>query len=97
MPKLCYHMNVVGFFFCYNLCAFKITFHGAVVMIQCVVGGHHLWWLLFYVPVAPLPIQFPAGGLGKAMEDGPRVWDPAICVGDPNWASSFWLFQLSGE
>lgn len=30
--------------------------------------------MLILVLVAPLPIQFPAHGLGKAVEDGPSVW-----------------------
>lgn len=44
------------------------------------------------VPAAELSIQFPANG--KAVEDGPSVWDSATYVEYPEEAAGFGLSQL---
>lgn len=43
-----------------------------------------------HVPAAPLRIQLPTDGPGKA-EDGPPVWSPASHVGDPGEGPGPWL------
>ena len=42
------------------------------------------------IPAAPLPFQLPACGPGKAVEDGPRLWDPA-----PAWET--WKRLLASD
>lgn len=44
-----------------------------------------------HVSDAPLLIQFSANGLGKAEEDGPRVWGPATHMGDMEKDNGFGL------
>lgn len=34
---------------------------------------------------------FPANGLGKAVKYGPRVWDPATYLKDPDEVPDFWF------
>ena len=34
-------------------------------------------WAPVLIPAAPLPFQLPACGPGKAVEDSPKLWDPA--------------------
>lgn len=53
----------------------------------------HPIFVLVQISAVPLPIQLLSDGLGKPVEDGPNVWAPAICVGDPDETPGFSLAQ----
>lgn len=36
----------------------------------------------YWCPIAPFMIQLPANGLGKVVEDGPRIWVSETYMGD---------------
>lgn len=43
------------------------------------------------VLAALFPIQFPTNALGKAADDDPRTWVPAIYMGDLDRLPGSWL------